>query len=381
MVRGRPSSHAPSEQLINGLEAITDSLELAAIRKARIREELDSVEDLEDLGTIAEAAAQSNKEWSDSASAVLENSTVVESHHDRIRERVTPPTWLRSTLEADVAQQSALYRATPGGKRNPWASMSSCGRALELERAAPCTRADCISAAAQKRWVDSLRLSQAVHSLDLAAPSWQVDFAQYSSSLRMHTTEQKEMSLERRRAPRFSAKELYGFSLAPSSEVSSTTTAPEDWDIYSYCLHPAPSTDTTTHNSTNPHPYPLSPPDTSLVPPAKAHPPAATFKTLQTPILSYPSIPPSPPPPFPCGNTYLKIIFTLHPRKSQTQPQPPMNHTICAGPMIAKNSLHATNVNRLRQPLHPTKLPMEPKTPSISKPSAQLSTSDAPRSP
>ncbi|KAL8929516.1 MAG: hypothetical protein Q9208_001185 [Pyrenodesmia sp. 3 TL-2023] len=60
--------------LINGLEAITDSLELAAIRKSRIREELDSVEDLEDLGIIAEASAQSNKEWSDAASVILENS-------------------------------------------------------------------------------------------------------------------------------------------------------------------------------------------------------------------------------------------------------------------------------------------------------------------
>ncbi|KAI4178721.1 MAG: hypothetical protein LQ346_007353 [Caloplaca aetnensis] len=75
-----------TRQLINGLEAITDSLEMAAIRKARIKEELDSVDDLEDLGIVAEASAQINKEWSDAASAVLENSTVADSHHERIRE-------------------------------------------------------------------------------------------------------------------------------------------------------------------------------------------------------------------------------------------------------------------------------------------------------
>ncbi len=84
-----------TRQLINGLEAITDSLEMAAIRKACIKEELDSVEDLEDLAIIAKASAQSNKDWSDAASAVLENSIAADSHNGAIHEWNPPIPWYR----------------------------------------------------------------------------------------------------------------------------------------------------------------------------------------------------------------------------------------------------------------------------------------------
>ncbi|KAL8895578.1 MAG: hypothetical protein Q9207_008111 [Kuettlingeria erythrocarpa] len=147
-----------TRQLINGLEAITDSLEMAAIRKACIKDELDSVEDLEDLDIIAEASAQSNKEWSDAASAVLENNTVADSHNERIREWVLPPPWLRSTLEADMAalefegylEQFASCGAIPAGSENSSASMSSRRKALELHRAASSMQADCAGAACRR---------------------------------------------------------------------------------------------------------------------------------------------------------------------------------------------------------------------------------------
>lgn len=168
-----------TRQLINGLEAITDSLELAAIRQTRIREELDSVEDLEDLGIIAEASAQSNKEWSDAASVVLENSTVADSHPERIHEWASPQPWLRtdrtmitqnqhrsklfevidSMLEAPVAKPSASYRATLARKQKSWAFIPSRQRTQELKLAAALMPADCTDAAYQGRNADRLVLS------------------------------------------------------------------------------------------------------------------------------------------------------------------------------------------------------------------------------
>ncbi|KAL8848996.1 MAG: hypothetical protein Q9221_006027 [Calogaya cf. arnoldii] len=58
-------------QFINGLEAITDSVEIAIKRAALVRVELSTVEDPEDLVLITEACADGNQQWSDAASIAL----------------------------------------------------------------------------------------------------------------------------------------------------------------------------------------------------------------------------------------------------------------------------------------------------------------------
>ncbi|KAL8878734.1 MAG: hypothetical protein Q9215_001851 [Flavoplaca cf. flavocitrina] len=73
-------------QLINGLEAITDSVEMAAKRAVLIREELSTVEDLEDLKLIVEACEDGNQTWSDGASEALGASVRGECNYERIRE-------------------------------------------------------------------------------------------------------------------------------------------------------------------------------------------------------------------------------------------------------------------------------------------------------
>ena len=71
---------------INGLEAITDSVEMATKRAAFIREELSTVEDPEDLKLITEACADGNQQWSDAASIALGASVCGASNYERIRE-------------------------------------------------------------------------------------------------------------------------------------------------------------------------------------------------------------------------------------------------------------------------------------------------------
>ena len=73
-------------QFINGLEAITDSVEMATKRAALVREELSTVEDPEDLRLIAEACENGSHQWSDAASEALGASVRGESKYERIRE-------------------------------------------------------------------------------------------------------------------------------------------------------------------------------------------------------------------------------------------------------------------------------------------------------
>ncbi|KAL8719499.1 MAG: hypothetical protein Q9225_003508 [Loekoesia sp. 1 TL-2023] len=76
-------------QLIDGLQAITESQAIAIKRKAMIREELDSIEDLEELSLIVEASAGGNEEWSDAASTKLGASTSRDKYDDRISDRMS----------------------------------------------------------------------------------------------------------------------------------------------------------------------------------------------------------------------------------------------------------------------------------------------------
>lgn len=193
------------------------------------------MEDLGDLGTIAEASAQSNKEWSDAASVVLENSTVGDSHNDRIHGWDSRPPWLRSDsrtiihdqhlsevldsiLEDYLAKHSASYRVTLARERKSLVSTSSRLRAHELMNAAS-IGADCIEAEYQGRRTDRLGHSQFVRALDLAASTWQVAIA---TSL-LYEGKREEMILQRMASEWCSA----------SGEVSSTTIAPDDGNIFS----------------------------------------------------------------------------------------------------------------------------------------------------
>ncbi|KAL8976656.1 MAG: hypothetical protein Q9205_007382 [Flavoplaca limonia] len=84
-------------QFINGLEAITDSVEMATKRAAFIREELSTVEDPEDLQLIAEACENGNQPWSDAASIALGASVCGASNYNRIRE------WMRANSDVQMS--------------------------------------------------------------------------------------------------------------------------------------------------------------------------------------------------------------------------------------------------------------------------------------
>lgn len=73
-------------QFIDGLEALTDSVEMGCRRAALIREELSTVEDPEDLRLIAEASAGRNVQGSDAASVALGASVCETSGHYQIRD-------------------------------------------------------------------------------------------------------------------------------------------------------------------------------------------------------------------------------------------------------------------------------------------------------
>ncbi|CAO1606013.1 hypothetical protein XANCAGTX0491_009512 [Xanthoria calcicola] len=77
-------------QLIDGLESVTNSAEIATKRAALIREELSTVEDHEGLRLIAEATADGNQQWSDAASLALGASVCGASSYDRVRD------WMRA---------------------------------------------------------------------------------------------------------------------------------------------------------------------------------------------------------------------------------------------------------------------------------------------
>ncbi|KAL8901197.1 MAG: hypothetical protein Q9192_000674 [Flavoplaca navasiana] len=84
-------------QLINGLEAITDSVDMATKRAAFIKEELSTVEDPEDLKLITEACADRNQQWSEAASTALGSSVCGASNHNRIKE------WMSANSDAHMS--------------------------------------------------------------------------------------------------------------------------------------------------------------------------------------------------------------------------------------------------------------------------------------
>ncbi|KAI4088321.1 MAG: hypothetical protein LQ339_008718 [Xanthoria mediterranea] len=96
-------------QLIDGLESVTNSAEIATKRAALIWEELSTVEDHEDLRLIEEATADGNQQWSDAASLALGASVCGASSHDRIGDWMSAVSdGLRSTT-VDCAQSAPLW--------------------------------------------------------------------------------------------------------------------------------------------------------------------------------------------------------------------------------------------------------------------------------
>ncbi|KAI4274932.1 MAG: hypothetical protein LQ337_003572 [Flavoplaca oasis] len=91
-------------QFINGLEAITNSVEMATKRAALIREELSTVEDPEDLKLIAEACEDGNQQWSDAASEALGASVCGESNYERIREWMSANSDVQMSTIVDYAE-------------------------------------------------------------------------------------------------------------------------------------------------------------------------------------------------------------------------------------------------------------------------------------
>ncbi|KAL8672427.1 MAG: hypothetical protein Q9168_003105 [Polycauliona sp. 1 TL-2023] len=101
-------------QLINGLEAITDSVDMAAKRATLVNEELRTIEDPEDLRLIAEASAGSNKQWSDAASVALEASVCAVSCYGRIRDWVSAIPDPRTDTFVDYARSVTAESNEPG---------------------------------------------------------------------------------------------------------------------------------------------------------------------------------------------------------------------------------------------------------------------------
>ncbi|KAL9025982.1 MAG: hypothetical protein Q9180_007561 [Flavoplaca navasiana] len=96
-------------QLINGLEAITDSIQMATKRAALIREELSTVEDPEDLQLIAEACEDGNQQWSDAASIALGASVCGASNYERIREWMSANSDVQLSTVVDYEESESSW--------------------------------------------------------------------------------------------------------------------------------------------------------------------------------------------------------------------------------------------------------------------------------
>lgn len=124
-------------QFINGLEAITDSVEMATKRAALVREELSTVEDPEDLRLIAEASAGGNQQWSDAASIALRASVSGASHDVRIMEwmNAVSDSHFRSSTAVDFggADKAPDFTETGSGNHDPSTALEKIGpRLLDL---------------------------------------------------------------------------------------------------------------------------------------------------------------------------------------------------------------------------------------------------------
>ncbi|KAL9030246.1 MAG: hypothetical protein Q9180_006925, partial [Flavoplaca navasiana] len=122
-------------QFINGLEAITNSIEMATKRAALIREEFSTVEDPEDLRLIAEACEDGSQLWSDAASIALGASVCGASYYERIREWMSANSDVQMSTVVDYAESESSsdlsettgfpYRSHDGiGYPNPWARLA-----------------------------------------------------------------------------------------------------------------------------------------------------------------------------------------------------------------------------------------------------------------
>ena len=96
-------------QLIDGLESVTNSAEIATKRAALIREELSTVEDHEDLRLIAEATADGNQQWSDAASLALGASVCGASIYDHVRDWISAVSDGRRSTTADCAESALSW--------------------------------------------------------------------------------------------------------------------------------------------------------------------------------------------------------------------------------------------------------------------------------
>ncbi|KAL9630209.1 MAG: hypothetical protein Q9204_004834 [Flavoplaca sp. TL-2023a] len=100
-------------QFINGLEAITDSIDMATKRAVLIREELSTVEDPEDLKLITEACADGNQQWSDAASEALGSSVCGESNYQRIREWMSANSDAHMSTVVNYAESGPVFSDLP----------------------------------------------------------------------------------------------------------------------------------------------------------------------------------------------------------------------------------------------------------------------------
>ncbi|KAL8911671.1 MAG: hypothetical protein Q9171_003198 [Xanthocarpia ochracea] len=98
-------------QFVNGLEAITDSVETATKRAALIREQLSTVEDAEDLRLIAGASAGDNYQWSNAASIALGASVTGTSGDQRIRDWMSEVSDVRMSTMVDYAGSEPFWEA------------------------------------------------------------------------------------------------------------------------------------------------------------------------------------------------------------------------------------------------------------------------------
>ncbi|KAL8994471.1 MAG: hypothetical protein Q9169_005562 [Polycauliona sp. 2 TL-2023] len=96
-------------QFINGLEAITDSVEMATKRAALVREKLSTVQDPQVLSLIAEASAQTNYQWSEAASVALGASICGASTDRRIGE------WMSEISDVRMSTTARNTGSEPSG--------------------------------------------------------------------------------------------------------------------------------------------------------------------------------------------------------------------------------------------------------------------------
>ncbi|KAL8695571.1 MAG: hypothetical protein Q9224_003343 [Gallowayella concinna] len=116
------------QQFIDGLEAVTDSVDLSTKRAALIREELSTVEEPEDLKLIAEASMGTNKQWSDAASIAIGASTYGGSGEDRIRDWMSEVSDCKMSTIANYEEPEPAWKLSEAGENSRGYSDDGPGR-------------------------------------------------------------------------------------------------------------------------------------------------------------------------------------------------------------------------------------------------------------